>query len=426
MNTLKKLHFGVVADDFTGASDAASFLVEAGVPTVLFNGVPKTIPEFDPDTAAVVVALKTRTMPAGQAVAESMEAFEWLSTMGAEQLYLKYCSTFDSTENGNIGPVVDAVMDRYKIPYTLLCPSLPVNGRTVTNGILYVNGIPLAESHMRNHPLTPMKDSDLVRLMESQAKYRAKALRLEDMEGWKEEEETACGEPFYLVPDYSEDAHGDLIAEKYGDLPFLSGGSGLIGALGRRYIRRQTKNPSGKQAATTRENAGNPGKALVLAGSCSVVTLGQIADYRNKGYPSMRLLPDKLLADEQNAGTVFSWVQETGSGGLVYSSAEPEDLEKSQRLGKELVAEKIESTLAETAAMAASQGYARIIVAGGETSGAVTRALGYHAFYIGRSVAPGVPVMIPVENPGMRLVLKSGNFGQEDFFERALHMTRLI
>ena len=164
-----KIYFGVVADDFTGASDAASFLVKAGVPTVLFNGIPDAEPELSEETKAVVIALKTRTMPRDHAVAESLAAFRKLKRMGASQLYLKYCSTFDSTSEGNIGPVADAVMKTWNIPYTVLCPSLPVNGRTVKNGILYVNGVPLAESPMRNHPLTPMRDSNLVNLMEMQS-----------------------------------------------------------------------------------------------------------------------------------------------------------------------------------------------------------------------------------------------------------------
>ena len=436
-----KIYFGVVADDFTGASDAASFLVKAGVPTVLFNGIPDTMPELSGETSAVVIALKTRTMPKEQAVEESLAAFRKLKEMGAVQLYLKYCSTFDSTSEGNIGPVADAVMKEWQIPYTVLCPSLPVNGRTVKSGILYVNGVPLADSPMRNHPLTPMRDSSLVNLMEMQSEFPAKVIGNSSMVAAGT---VAGGTPCYLIPDYETDEDGDRIAAFFGNLSFLTGGSGLIGALGRRYVKlcgeKQGETNVAQEAGDDANAAEMPGcgsadtqltktapaagKALVLAGSCSAMTLRQIADYTGRGAASYRLMPDALLDGRQNAETVFAWVQEQESGSLIFSSASPEDLEKSQRLGKERVAAKIEETLAGLARLAAEHGYTRIIVAGGETSGAVTQALGYQSFRIGASVAPGVPVMTPLGNPSLRLVLKSGNFGQEDFFARALELTK--
>ncbi len=407
---MEKIHFGVVADDFTGASDAASFLVKAGVPTVLFNGIPAGLPALSGEIRAVVIALKTRTMARDLAVSESLAAFRKLKEMGAVQLYLKYCSTFDSTSEGNIGPVADAVLKTWQIPYTVLCPSLPVNGRTVKNGILYVNGVPLSESPMRYHPLTPMRESSLVKLMEMQSAFPA---RLVGREGLSAAESEAVKTPCYLIPDYETDADGDRIAAQFGALPFLTGGSGLIGALGRRYVRLQKENA-----------AGTADRALVLAGSCSAMTLKQIEDYTERGAASYRLRPDALLDGSQTTETVFEWIRKQESGCLVYSSAAPEDLEKSQKLGRERVAAKIEETLAGLAQMAAEQGWTRIIVAGGETSGAVTQALGYQSFRIGESVAPGVPVMTPLGNPSLRLVLKSGNFGKEDFFARAVEMTK--
>lgn len=415
-----KIYFGVVADDFTGASDAASFLVKAGVPTVLFNGIPDAEPELSEETKAVVIALKTRTMPRDHAVAESLAAFRKLKRMGASHLYLKYCSTFDSTSEGNIGPVADAVMKAWNIPYTVLCPSLPVNGRTVKDGILYVNGVPLAESPMRNHPLTPMRDSRLVNLIEMQSEFSAKVIGSSSMVAAGS---VAAGKPCYLIPDYETDEDGDRIAAFFGNLSFLTGGSGLIGALGRRYVKLYGTIQECSRSSVPRKDSASTGKALVLAGSCSAMTLRQIADYTGRGAVSYRLLPDELLDGRQNVEKVFAWIQEQESGSLIFSSASPEDLEKSQKLGKERVAEKIEETLAGLARMAAEHGYTRIIVAGGETSGAVTQALGYQAFQIGESVAPGVPVMTPLANPSLRLVLKSGNFGQEDFFTRALEMT---
>lgn len=409
---MANIFLGIVADDFTGASDAASFLAEAGVSTVLFNGIPKQSLDLREEAEAVVIALKSRTAPVKEAVRESLAAFAWLKQMGAEQLYLKYCSTFDSTPEGNIGPVTDAVMEQYGYEKTVLCPALPVNGRTVKQGILYVNGVPLAESAMRDHPLTPMRQSRIAQLMMPQGKYPC-------VEIGAGEKVSEAAKKYYLIPDYYEETHGDRIAEQFGDLPFLTGGSGLVGALGRRYVKRQKKDP----AAIGRSYPGVTGKAVLLAGSCSAVTLKQIDDYEKKGYPLYRIRPAELLSGVQNQDQIWQWILEEGTDGLVYSSSKPEDLRKSQELGRERVASAIEQLLAGLARQAVEAGYTRVIVAGGETSGAVTKALGYDAFYIGPSVAPGVPVMIPVANPELRLVLKSGNFGQEDFFKRALQMT---
>ena len=236
---------GVVADDFTGASDAASFLAKAGAATVLYNGIPAKA-ETD-DVQAVVIALKTRTAPAGQAVEESLKAFSWLKEMGAEKLYFKYCSTFDSTSEGNIGPVIDGVLERFHIPYTVICPSLPVNGRTVKDGLLYVNGVLLENSSMRDHPLTPMRDSSLPRLLRTQGKYESVVVPLERLSEPTGVLAGDAGEHFYLIPDYYEENHGDLIADRFGHLPFLTGGSGLVGALGRQFMGRQKRETGGQR-----------------------------------------------------------------------------------------------------------------------------------------------------------------------------------
>lgn len=412
---MKKIFLGVVADDFTGASDAASFLTAAGVQTVLVNGTPKQEIPLPDETRAVVVALKSRTAPVKEAVQESLEAFAWLKKMGAAHLYLKYCSTFDSTDQGNIGPVVDAVMERYGYDWTVLCPSLPVNGRTVKNGMLYVNGVKLEESSMKDHPLTPMRKSRISDLMEEQGKYPCMELG-ENYELPLQSENERC----YLVPDYYEEEHGDRIAEAFGDLPFLTGGSGLVGALGRRYVRLYGR----ENVENCVQTVATEGKTLLLAGSCSTMTLQQITQYQQAGHPSARIIPAELLSGNQNLETFWNWVKEQESGALIYSSAEPEDIQKSQKLGRERVASAIENLLSELAKKAVKNGYTRIIVAGGETSGAVTKALGYDTFLIGPSVAPGVPVMTPLAAPEIRLVLKSGNFGQADFFERAVAFCR--
>lgn len=444
---MAEIFWGVVADDFTGASDAASMLAEAGVPTVLFNGVPEKMPTLRKDVRAIVIAEKTRTIPAEEAVEEMLTAFAWLRAHGAEQLYFKYCATFDSTEKGNIGPVADAVLEKCGYPYTVLVPALPVNGRTVRNGELFVNGIPLAESHMRNHPLTPMRESDVCRLIEMQSPHRGYRVSIEELEERKDgrvqvasrrdlrAEELA--EKYYLVPDYYEDAHGDLIAEAFHDLPFLTGGSGLCGALGRRYARlhpelrmanaddrKRAVSDSARDAMSENsETLADEGKTLLLAGSCSKITLEQIEDYQEKGRANLFIDPVKLVEGTIDASTILTAVKATGDAVLVYSSQKSEEMRKTQTLGLEKVSAQLESTMGVLARTAVEAGYTRIISAGGETSGAVTKALGYTAFYIGKSVAPGVPIMTPVENPTLRIVLKSGGFGQKDFFERAVKMT---
>lgn len=403
---------GCIADDFTGASDAASFLAKEGVKTVLCNGVPKDGEQFE-DAQAIVIALKTRTMEKNQAVAGSLEAVEWLKEHGAGQIYVKYCSTFDSTKEGNIGPVMDALLEKYQVPYSILCPSLPVNGRTVEKGKLYVNGVPLDESPMKNHPLTPMWDAEIKNLMEAQSKYPCMNMydeaEKENVKEWKKKEKH-----FYVIPDYKDNEDAGKIVEIFGNLPILSGGSGLLEELAHKYTNQSTKKMTGEKTE---------GRALLLAGSCSVATRGQIAYMREKGLPMMKMDPLKLMNGSQTEEELWQFVEKHNSAVLLYSSDDPENVKEVQKAGKEKAAEILERTTADIAKRAVQNGITRIIVAGGETSGAVTKALEYHSYEIGESVAPGVPVMTPNENKNVRLVLKSGNFGKEDFMERAIRMT---
>ena len=421
---------GCIADDFTGASDAASFLAKQGVKTVLYNGIPEKSSEKTSkrisekfagkkgelaDVQAIVIALKTRTMETKKAVAQSLEAVEWLKEHGAGQIYVKYCSTFDSTKEGNIGPIMDALLEKYQVPYSILCPALPVNGRTVENGKLYVNGVPLDESPMKNHPLTPMWDSEIKNLMEAQSKYSClNVYDIGEKEQNKVQEYSKKENHFYVIPDYKETEDAKKIVEVFGDLPILSGGSGLLEELAFKY-------------ASTSASETNPqktkGKALLLAGSCSVATRGQIAYMKQKGIPMKKMDPLKLLNGTQTEEELWNFIESNDSEVLIYSSDNPENVKEVQKAGKEEAAQILERTTANLAKRAVENGITRIIVAGGETSGAVTKALGYYSYGIGESVAPGVPIMIPKENENIRLVLKSGNFGNEDFMEKALKMT---
>lgn len=415
----RKILLGCVADDFTGASDAASFLQKAGMHPVLVNEVPESM-EVPRNADAVVVALKSRTAPKEEAVEETMRAVKWLDSLGAEKFYFKYCSTFDSTKEGNIGPVSDAVMEYFHQPYTILCPALPVNGRTVKGGYLYVCGVPLSESPMKDHPLTPMRDSRIKNLIEAQSKYQAVELprdlvNEEELKGFLKEEEKKA-EHFYVIPDYVDDKDGERIVKLFGNMKFLTGGSGILEFLGT-YLSDKT----GRIAALERNDS--PG--VVFAGSCSVATLGQIEDYQSRGHASLKIDPLSLLSGQQTKEEIAEFVQaHSDDEVLIYSSDTADQIKEIQKMGREKIAGLIEKTLSGVAAVLAEKGYGRIVVAGGETSGAVTKELGYDAFEIGPSVAPGVPIMTPLKNRNMKLVLKSGNFGQKDFFARALAMTK--
>lgn len=422
----KKMLLGCVADDFTGASDAASFLEKAGMCTILLNEIPEQI-IIPKETDAIVIALKSRTQEKEQAVKDVVDAVKWLEYQGATKFYFKYCSTFDSTKEGNIGPVSDAVMEYLGQKYTILCPALPINGRKVKKGNLFVNGVLLAESPMKNHPLTPMWDSRVKNLIEAQSRYRAMELFSEQLHmgknalaEWLSENEKS-EEHFYVIPDYVNDKDGEEIIRLFGNLRFLTGGSGILEPLAAWMLNYKKK--SAEQSVQTEMEQYYPG--VVFAGSCSVTTQEQVADYREKGKPAYQIRPKELLSGEQTKEEILNFVLEHPEEEvLIYSSDCADNVREIQKLGKEKIAALIEETISSVASDLMKAGYRCFVVAGGETSGAVTKALGFDAFHIGPSVAPGVPVMIPVADANMRLVLKSGNFGERDFFTKALWMTK--
>lgn len=407
---------GCIADDFTGAGDAASFLVKGGLSVRLYNGVPNRYQPSE-DVQAIVIALKSRTQETHQAVADTLHAARFLLAQGARQIYFKYCSTFDSTPAGNIGPAADALLEMLQAPFTLLCPALPVNGRTVENGRLMVNGVPLDQSHMRHHPLTPMWDSRISQLMAPQSRYDCIEIELNELDS--DFNRNAADTPYYLIPDYKTEADGHKIAAAFSDLTLLTGGSGLLEPLAAIWSQKLG-------GAVKLPRSETRGKALILAGSCSQATLAQIAWYQNQMLPSYQLEPMAMLAGKQTVNDAWHFIEHSENESdavLIYSSDTPENIREAQKYGAQKIAEILEQAVASLAVRAVNSGYTRIISAGGETSGAITRALGFSSYRIGESVAAGVPVMIPAENPELRLILKSGNFGQEDFFIRALHIT---
>lgn len=413
----RTLKIGCIADDFTGAGDIASFFKKGGLKTILINGIPHS--PIDVDCDAVVIALKSRTQETSSAVSDSLAALKWLETQGCEHFYIKYCSTFDSTRTGNIGPIVDAAMEFLDDKYTILCPALPVNGRTVENGCLYVNGVPLHESHMRSHPLTPMWDCKINELMKEQGKYSCLQIDRDALYSAKDflysliYEYGKTSSRFYIIPDFIEDRDGDRIVELFGDLKLLTGGSGIAESLGKKYCTGYDDGP---------QNSCCPGKTLLLAGSRSTATLVQIAYFINNGGRAIRIFPEDLISGRQSVDTILAELNRSPEPTLIYSSDTPENVLQNQKLGKEAISNLLEETTAAIAKEAAGNGYTKIIVAGGETSGAVTKSLGYDRYEIGVSIAPGVPVMIPVESRQTRLVLKSGNFGSQDFFIKAVEL----
>jgi 3-dehydrotetronate 4-kinase len=414
---VNRLRFGVIADDFTGGSDIASFFVKGGLCTVLYTGVPDI--EEAPEAEVCVIALKTRTQNPKDAVKDSLKAIGWLKEQGAQQFYIKYCSTFDSTPEGNIGPICDAVMEMLEVPYTILCPSLPVNGRVVKNGCLYVNGVPLHKSPMKDHPLTPMWDCDLVRLMDAQSKYPSVK-----MSGalYKEEVNeritkiTAQNEQshFYIIPDYEKEEDAEKLVEVFGGFKLITGGSGLAYPLAKMHKENAEANGF--------ERSNSP--ALLLAGSCSEATRNQIREFEQSGGKTYFMDPLKLISGEESVERIWNVISQTKEGSiLVYSSDTPEKVRDIQQKGKEEAAGRLEKATADLAELAVQAGFHRIIVAGGETSGAVAKRLGYKGYHIGDNISPGVPTMIPIEDHRIRMVFKSGNFGKSDFFLQALSLT---
>lgn len=413
---MKQIRIGCIADDFTGGSDAASFLKKGGLKTLLYNGTPKTPL---PDTfsgSAVVIALKIRTAAREQALTEAKEAFNWLRANGTDQYYFKYCSTFDSTPAGNIGPVTDLILDALEETGTILCPALPVNGRQVKDGRLYVNGVPLDQSSMKDHPLTPMKDSRIDRLMAPQGTYRPVVLPTNRM---TPEEIRAVldtqkqnGETCYLIPDYENDADAEKLISCFGHLRFLTGGSGLLEGLAGRAAALSDNSPAAEAPAKK--------ITLLLAGSCSVATRGQIKHFLDHGGRGIFADPEKLRNGRLAEDDLLAFILAEDGPVLVYTSDSPENIKKQPKNACCRIPELLENTLASLAYKTLAAGCTRLICAGGETSGAITKKLGYNAYDIGESIAPGVPLLTPLNAPHVRLVLKSGNFGQEDFFHRAV------
>jgi 3-dehydrotetronate 4-kinase len=413
---------GAIADDLTGATDLALMLARNGMKTVQIIGVPAADTNFG-DAEAVVVALKSRTIPAAEAVAMSLAAARALLAGGAEQIVFKYCSTFDSTDAGNIGPVAEALLELLDAPIAIACPAFPAAGRSIYQGHLFVGQVLLSESPMKDHPLTPMRDANLVRVLQRQAKGKVGLVPLSVVSEGADAVRVALGAAQLsghklMIADAVRDGDLRVLGEALSDARLITGGSGIGMGLPDNF-RRQ-----GRIGTTplARRMAAPAGRAVVLAGSCSAATRAQVKVAIEAGMPALRIVPLEVAGGTQTAAGVADWVirQAGERPALVYSSDEPESVKAVQdQLGRDRAGTLVEDLLAEVSVILRSDGFSRFIVAGGETSGAVVAALGASALRIGPEIAPGVPWTRSIGHPDLALALKSGNFGAPDFFVTA-------
>ncbi|MBR2818323.1 MAG: four-carbon acid sugar kinase family protein [Reyranella sp.] len=410
---------GVIADDFTGATDIAGMLVKNGMRTIQTIGVPAegTIPE---DVDAVVVALKTRSIAAKAAVAQSLAALDALQAAGCVRFFFKYCSTFDSTNAGNIGPVGDALLDALKARQAIYCPAFPENGRTIFFGHLFVGDVLLSDSHMRHHPLTPMTDASLVRVLARQTPHKVGLVPLKQVQAGSASlraalDTLAADGARHVVVDAVADTDLGIIGEAIGDDALVTGGSGVALGLPAAYRRRGLlAHKAGADALPKIEGA-----AAVLAGSCSAATLGQIAAFKGA---HLALDTDAICRGENVAAKALDWAKgKLGNGPVLLSASDKPDAVKAlqAKYGIEASSQAIEKTMAALARGLVASGVGRLVVAGGETSGAVVGALDVTALRIGPEIDPGVPWTASVAQKPLLLALKSGNFGAPDFFTKA-------
>jgi uncharacterized protein YgbK (DUF1537 family) len=410
---------GCIADDFTGGTDLANNLVKSGFRTVQTIGIPKSVKQLE-GIDAVVVALKTRTCPVEQAVQESADAVHWLESIGCRQFYFKYCSTFDSTPRGNIGPVIEVLLRELGASFTIACPAFPDNGRTVYRGHLFVHDQLLNESGMQHHPLTPMTDPNIVRVLAAQTNLSVDLIRLnlvrEGEKAVSQAFETRSSQAATVsITDASSNDDLVVLAGAAKGLKLVTGGSGLALGLGKNF---------GLQPGQAAQPIIPSGRRAILAGSCSRMTLKQL-EAAKRIYPHFRVAPEELAAQfDVTLERVRSWAKEHRSNTdplLVYTSGSPDEIASNQKsLGIGRAGELCEKFLAEVAEVFVSDEISQLIVAGGETSGAVVTKLGLDLLRIGPEIAPGVPwTLASGKSREIALALKSGNFGSEDFFVNA-------
>lgn len=416
---------GAVADDLTGATDLSLMLARNGMRTVQHIGVPGHDVDFG-SADAVVVALKSRTAPSASAVSLSVEAASALLAQGATQLLFKYCSTFDSTDLGNIGPVADALLELTGAPIAVACPAFPAAGRSIYQGHLFVGDLLLSDSPMKDHPLTPMRDSNLVRVLQQQSRFKVGLVPWRTVsagvEAVRSALDVAKADGFRLmISDAVRDEDLRVLGRALAGAPLITGGSGISMGLPDNF-RAAHQMDAAQLAARMQPPRGS---TVILAGSCSSATRSQIDTAIGAGFPALKVNPLDLVSGAQSAGSIANWIMSKPSGrpAIAFSSDEPNRVKDTQeRLGKERAGALVERLLADVSVILRSNGYSRFIIAGGETSGAIVEALGVRLLEIGPEIAPGVPWTLSGGAEPLALALKSGNFGGPDFFERALEL----
>jgi uncharacterized protein YgbK (DUF1537 family) len=424
------LALGCIADDYTGASDLANTLTRCGLRTVQTIGVPADdlkLPEVD----AVVVSLKSRSIEASLAVSRSRAAEKWLRGRGASHVLFKICSTFDSTDKGNIGPVMDALRADCGEKIVLVTPAFPETGRTVYMGNLFVGTVPLNESPLKDHPLNPMRDSNLVRVLARQSKTKVGLVELALLSRGADAVRARLADLAKqgigaAIVDAVFDRDLEIIGNVALDHRFSVGASGIGLGLARALVASGKVRPGASSAAIAGAPVG--GSAACLAGSCSQATLGQIAN-AEKTMAVLHLDPERIVAGKEEARRALAWAKERLERGpvLIASSSAPDEVAALQaRHGRDAAGHAIEQAIADIAEELVRSGVLRLVVAGGETSGAVVDRLQIPGFLVGAEIAAGVPVLraVGAKEGAMLLALKSGNFGGPEFFSDALKLMR--
>lgn len=405
---------GCIGDDFTGSSDLANTLARQGMFATQYSGIPGF--DADPKVEAGIVSLKSRTIAAEDAVDQSLRALKWLQRQGCEQFLFKYCSTFDSTPKGNIGQVANALADELNTDTVVVCPAFPGTGRSIYQGHLFVNDTLLNESGMENHPLTPMIDADLRRWLSRQSDTKVGHIPIADVMSGESaiksafEKQKQLGHRLIVV-DALNDEHLMTIGRASRHLRLITGGSGIALALPDNF--KQQGKIEGKQTAWS----GEKGCCVALSGSCSLTTRSQI-NLHKEDNPTMQIKPADIIDCKTTPQNVCQWALTQSGTPLIYSSSDPDNVKKVQnQYGTEIASGALESFFANLAVRLVANGLQKLVVAGGETSGAVVEALAIESMQIGPEIDPGVPALRASDK--LVLALKSGNFGASDFFSRA-------